>query len=39
LAELHRDALKSFIETIFANPQKALQMQDLNNPRDERAGA
>jgi hypothetical protein len=31
LAELHRDALKSFIETIFTNPQKILQVQDLDN--------
>jgi hypothetical protein len=31
LAEKHRDALKLFIETIFTNPQKILQMQDLNN--------
>jgi hypothetical protein len=31
LAELHRDALKSFIETIFADPQKILQVQDLDN--------
>jgi hypothetical protein len=31
LAEKHRDALKLFIETIFTDPQKILQMQDLNN--------
>ena len=31
LAERHRDALKSFIETIFTDPQKILQMQDLDN--------
>jgi hypothetical protein len=31
LAERHRDALKLFIETIFTDPQKILQMQDLNN--------
>ena len=30
-AEKHRDALKLFIETIFTDPQKILQMQDLNN--------
>ena len=31
LAERHRDALKSFIETIFTDPQKILQVQDLDN--------
>jgi hypothetical protein len=31
LAKLHRDALKSFIETIFTDPQKILQVQDLDN--------
>jgi type IV secretory pathway component VirB8 len=31
LAELHRDALDSFIETIFTDPQKILQVQDLDN--------
>jgi hypothetical protein len=31
LAERHRDALKSFIETIFTDPQKILQLQDLDN--------
>ena len=31
LAELHRDALESFIETIFTDPQKILQVQDLDN--------
>jgi hypothetical protein len=31
LAELHRDALKSFIETIFTDPQKILQVKDLDN--------
>jgi len=31
LAERHRDALRSFIETIFTDPQKILQMEDLNN--------
>ena len=31
MAEKHRDALKLFIETIFTDPQKILQMQDLNN--------
>ena len=30
LAEKHRDALKLFIETIFTDPQKILQMEDLN---------
>lgn len=31
LAGLHRDALESFIETIFTDPQKILQVQDLDN--------
>ena len=31
LAEVHRDALKSFIETIFTDPQKILRVQDLDN--------
>jgi hypothetical protein len=31
LAEKHRDGLRLFIETIFTDPQKILQMQDLNN--------
>jgi hypothetical protein len=31
LAELQRDALKSFIETVFTDPQKILQVQDLDN--------
>ena len=31
LAEVHRDALKSFIETIFTDPKKILQVQDLDN--------
>ena len=31
LAEQHRDALKSFIETIFTDPKKILQVQDLDN--------
>jgi hypothetical protein len=31
LAELHRDTLKSFIETIFTDPQKILQVQHLDN--------
>lgn len=31
LAERNRDALKSFIETIFTDPQKILQVQDLDN--------
>ena len=31
LAELHRDTLKSFIEIIFTDPQKILQVQDLDN--------
>lgn len=31
LAELHRDALKSFIETIFTDPQKILQVQYVHN--------
>jgi hypothetical protein len=31
LAERHRDALRSFIETIFTDPQKILQVQDLDN--------
>jgi hypothetical protein len=31
LTELHRDALKSFIETIFTDPQKDLLAQDLDN--------
>jgi hypothetical protein len=31
LAERHREALKSFIETIFTDPQKILQVKDLDN--------
>jgi hypothetical protein len=31
LAEKHRDALKLFIETIFTDPKKILQLQDLDN--------
>jgi hypothetical protein len=31
LAEPHRDALRSFIETIFTDPQKILLVQDLDN--------
>jgi hypothetical protein len=31
LAGLHRDALRSFIETIFTDPQKDLLAQDLDN--------
>jgi hypothetical protein len=31
LAERHRDALRSFIETIFTEPKKILQLQDLDN--------
>jgi hypothetical protein len=31
LAEQHRDALRSFIETIFTDPQKILQVKDLDN--------
>ena len=31
LAELQRDALKSFIETVFTDPQKILRVQDLDN--------
>jgi hypothetical protein len=31
LAERHRDALKSFIETIFTDPKKILQVQDLDS--------
>ena len=30
LTEKHRDALKSFIETIFTDPQKILQVKDLD---------
>jgi hypothetical protein len=31
LAELHREALESFIETIFTDPQKIPQVQNLDN--------
>jgi hypothetical protein len=31
LAERHREARKSFIETIFTDPKKILQVQDLDN--------
>jgi hypothetical protein len=31
LEERHRDALRSFIETIFTDPQKILQVKDLDN--------
>jgi hypothetical protein len=31
LAELHREALESFIETHFTDPQKIPQMQNLDN--------
>lgn len=31
LAERHRDALRSFIETVFTDPQKILRVQDLDN--------
>jgi len=31
LAEKHRDALRSFIETVFTDPQKILKVQDLDN--------
>ncbi len=31
LAEKHRDALRSFIETLFTDPQKILQVKDLDN--------
>ncbi|MDP8953305.1 MAG: hypothetical protein M3N18_13935 [Actinomycetota bacterium] len=31
LAEKHRDALRSFIETVFTDPAKILQVKDLDN--------
>jgi hypothetical protein len=31
LAERDRDALRSFIETVFTDPKKILQVQDLDN--------
>lgn len=31
LAEKHRDALRSFIETIFTDPAKILRVEDLDN--------
>lgn len=31
LAEKHRDALRSFVETVFTDPQMILQVNDLDN--------